>query len=63
MLIREDLGLLVLGAKEAIYALDLNDIRIENSAVRTLTSQQDSADTDFVIYYDVFLITCTLMTN
>uniref|UniRef100_A0A671N3H8 Semaphorin-4E-like n=1 Tax=Sinocyclocheilus anshuiensis TaxID=1608454 RepID=A0A671N3H8_9TELE len=33
MLIREDLGLLVLGAREAIYALDINDISIAKSKV------------------------------
>lgn len=36
MLVREDLGLLVLGAREAIYALDLNDIGIKKTVVRTL---------------------------
>lgn len=50
MLIREDLGLLVLGAREAIYALDLNDIRIEKTAVRTLRSQRECAAVDFVIF-------------
>lgn len=33
MLIREDLGVLVLGAREAIFALDLNDISVEKTAV------------------------------
>uniref|UniRef100_A0A8C1QD28 Si:ch211-129c21.1 n=1 Tax=Cyprinus carpio TaxID=7962 RepID=A0A8C1QD28_CYPCA len=33
MLIREDLGLLVLGAREAIYALDINDISVAKSKV------------------------------
>ncbi|XP_043079447.1 semaphorin-4E isoform X2 [Puntigrus tetrazona] len=33
MLIREDLGLLVLGAREAVYALDINDIRVAKSKV------------------------------
>ncbi|XP_073688826.1 semaphorin-4E-like [Garra rufa] len=33
MLIREDLGLLVLGAREAVYALDINDISVAKSKV------------------------------
>ncbi|XP_016138500.1 semaphorin-4E-like [Sinocyclocheilus grahami] len=33
MLIREDLGLLVLGAREAIYTLDINDISVAKSKV------------------------------
>ncbi|KAK2907034.1 hypothetical protein Q8A67_006019 [Cirrhinus molitorella] len=33
MLIREDLGLLVLGAREAVYALDINNISIAKSKV------------------------------
>lgn len=35
MLLREDQGLLVLGAREAVYALDLNDISKKLSSVRT----------------------------
>lgn len=33
MLMRDDLGLLLLGAREAIYALDINNISIRHSAV------------------------------
>ncbi|KAL1022958.1 hypothetical protein UPYG_G00034710 [Umbra pygmaea] len=33
MLVREDLGLLILGAREAIYALDIKDISIKKSVV------------------------------
>lgn len=33
MLIMEDLGLLVLGAREAVYALDMNDISVFKSKV------------------------------
>uniref|UniRef100_A0A4W5MS84 Si:ch211-129c21.1 n=1 Tax=Hucho hucho TaxID=62062 RepID=A0A4W5MS84_9TELE len=33
MLVREDLGLLLLGAREAVYALDINDISIKKSGV------------------------------
>ncbi len=33
MLIREDLGLLVLGAREAVYALDINNISVAKSKV------------------------------
>lgn len=34
MLLREDLDLLVLGAREAVYALDLNDISKKLASVR-----------------------------
>lgn len=34
MLLREDLGLLLLGAREVIYALDLNQISNKNASVR-----------------------------
>lgn len=34
MLLREDLNLLVVGAREAIYALDLSDISKKLSSVR-----------------------------
>lgn len=33
---REDLGLLLLGAREAIYAVDANDISVKKAAVRIL---------------------------
>ncbi|TRZ02852.1 hypothetical protein DNTS_026723, partial [Danionella cerebrum] len=33
MLIRDDLGLLVLGAREAVYALDINEISVSKSKV------------------------------
>lgn len=36
MLMREDLGLLLLGAREAIYAVDANDISVKKAAVRIL---------------------------
>lgn len=35
MLLREDLNLLVVGAREAIFALDLNDISKKSASVRT----------------------------
>lgn len=35
MLLREDLNLLFLGAKEAVYALDLKDISKKLASVRT----------------------------
>lgn len=35
MLLREDLNLLVLGAREALYALDLKDISKKVASVRT----------------------------
>lgn len=34
MLLREDLGLLVVGAREVIYALDLKDISKKHASVR-----------------------------
>lgn len=34
MLMRDDLGLLLLGAREAVYALDINDISVKKAAVR-----------------------------
>lgn len=41
MLLREDLGLLMLGASEAVYALDLNDVSKKLASVRAplLTTQ------------------------
>lgn len=33
MLIREDLGVLLLGAREAIYALDINNISVQKDRV------------------------------
>lgn len=35
MLMRDDLGVLLLGAREAIYAVDSNDISVKKAAVRT----------------------------
>lgn len=35
MLVREDLNLLILGAREAIFALDLANITFKKSMVRT----------------------------
>lgn len=35
MLLREDLDLLVLGAREAVYALELKDISKKRTSVRT----------------------------
>lgn len=44
MLMRDDLGLLLLGAREAIYAVDINDISVKKAAVRmsetAIVSQQ-----------------------
>ncbi|KAG8014087.1 Semaphorin-4E [Nibea albiflora] len=40
MLLREDLGLLVLGASEAVYALDLNDISKKLASVKWEVTQQ-----------------------
>lgn len=34
MLMRDDLGVLLLGAREAIYAVDMNDISVKKAAVR-----------------------------
>ncbi|XP_037643131.1 semaphorin-4E [Sebastes umbrosus] len=40
MLLREDLGLLLLGAREAVYALDLNDISKKLASVKWEVTQQ-----------------------
>lgn len=40
MLLREDLGLLMLGAREAVYALDLNDISKKLASVKWEVTQQ-----------------------
>lgn len=40
MLMRDDLGLLLLGAREAIYAVDSNDISVKKAAVRIQASVQ-----------------------
>ncbi|XP_075907719.1 semaphorin-4E-like [Nelusetta ayraudi] len=44
MLIREDLGVLLLGAREAIYALDLNNISVKKSAVYWPVTQGRHSD-------------------
>ncbi|XP_054619788.1 semaphorin-4E [Dunckerocampus dactyliophorus] len=44
MLLREDLGLLLLGAKEAVYALDLNDITKKRASVKWEVTQQQEDD-------------------
>lgn len=44
MLLREDLGLLMLGAREALYALDLNDISKKQASVKwEVTQEQQDA--------------------
>lgn len=35
ILLRDDLGVLLVGAREAIYALDVSNISVRKSAVRT----------------------------
>lgn len=35
MLMRDDLGVLLLGAREAIYAVDIDDISVRKAVVRT----------------------------
>uniref|UniRef100_A0A3Q3WWI3 Uncharacterized protein n=1 Tax=Mola mola TaxID=94237 RepID=A0A3Q3WWI3_MOLML len=44
MLLREDLDLLVVGAREAIYALDLNDISKKLASVKWEVTQQQKED-------------------
>lgn len=44
MLIREDLGVLVLGAREAIFALDLNDISVEKTAVYWRVTEEKQSE-------------------
>ena len=35
MLVREDLGVLMLGAREAVYALDMDDVSNKTAGVRS----------------------------
>lgn len=35
MLMRAELGVLLLGAREAVYALDIDDVSVRKAAVRT----------------------------
>ena len=35
MLMRDDLGVLLLGAREAVYALDIDNVSVKKAAVRT----------------------------
>ncbi|XP_061775739.1 semaphorin-4E [Nerophis ophidion] len=44
MLLREDLGLLFLGAREAVYALNLSDISKKQASVKWEVTQQQKAD-------------------
>lgn len=44
MLLREDLALLMLGAREAVYALDLNDISKKLASVKWGVTQQQKAE-------------------
>ncbi|XP_061878164.1 semaphorin-4E [Entelurus aequoreus] len=44
MLLREDLGLLLLGAREAVYALDLFDISKKQASVKWEVTKQQKAD-------------------
>ena len=37
MMVREDLGILILGAREAIYALDMHNITQKKAEVRLST--------------------------
>lgn len=41
MLMREDLGVLLLGAREAVYALDINNISARNAVVGTHPDSKD----------------------
>ncbi len=43
MLMRDDLGVLLLGAREAVYALDINNISVRKAAVRTREEVQTCA--------------------
>uniref|UniRef100_A0A8C8J9M9 Uncharacterized protein n=1 Tax=Oncorhynchus tshawytscha TaxID=74940 RepID=A0A8C8J9M9_ONCTS len=65
MLVREDLGLLLLGAREAVYALDINDISIKKSwiecrnYIRTLHKVDDGRM--YVCGTNAFSPTCDYM--
>ncbi|XP_072293945.1 semaphorin-4E [Eucyclogobius newberryi] len=44
MLIQEDLGVMLLGAREAIYALDMSDISVKKSAVYWRVTEEKQRD-------------------
>lgn len=44
MLLREDLGLLVIGAREAVYALDLHDVSKQLASVKWKVTQKQKED-------------------
>lgn len=46
MVLSEDLGVLLLGAREAIYALSLKNISVKESAVRRRRMFEECADDD-----------------
>lgn len=61
MLMRDDLGLLLLGAREAIYAVDINDISVKKAAVRisdTLTLLRNNRNCIFFFCYQVSITFC-----
>lgn len=60
MLMREDLGLLLLGAREAIYAVDAHDISVKKAAVRILLEWKlQHSDLVAAIFF-FFAIKCLL---
>lgn len=68
MLIREDLGVLLLGARGAIFALDLNNISAEKSVVRMfwcwLKNQDAVFYVQFILSFDFkHLWYCMLISN
>ncbi|XP_051557646.1 semaphorin-4E-like isoform X2 [Myxocyprinus asiaticus] len=47
MLLREDLNMLILGAREAIFALDLHDIRVKKAMVKWPATSQQQKDCSY----------------
>lgn len=56
MLMRDDLGLLLLGAREAIYAVDVNDISVKKAAVRIAESGNSQRSHVVVERPHIFLV-------
>lgn len=48
MLMRDDLGVLLLGAREAVYAVDSNDISVKKAAVSVRRFEDLSSNADVV---------------
>lgn len=54
MLLREDLGVLLLGAREAVYALDIDDVSVRKAVVRTIQKEKEKSSKCVLMSYIVF---------